>query len=376
MIPPILYHPDYQTYDFGPAHPFSPMRLAMVVDLLEALDLTADFLEPPRATREDVLTLHSQDFVAQVEAASQGTPHPDARRYGLDTGDVPIFDGMDEAARTLVGGTLHAARLVTSGQARRVLQLGGGLHHAQRALASGFCVYNDPALAIHHLRTEGLRVAYLDVDVHHGDGVQALHYEDPGVMTISLHESGRYLYPGTGFVEELGEADGKGFKLNIPLEPYTHAASYLDVFERLVPSALAHFQPDVLVVECGADAHAADPLAHLLLTSRAYETLFRRILNLAEIYTEGRVVLHLGGGYNLDATVRVWTLLALLVQNHDLPERLPEAWLHRWQPLADHPLTPTLHDTNGAIVARQKDTIAQINRQQSERLLALASPYW
>lgn len=376
MTPPILYHPAYQTYNFGPRHPFSPVRLAMVLDLLEALGPLPDFVEPPPATRADVLALHSEAFVEQVEAASRGEAHPDARHYGLGTGDVPIFEGMDEATRALVGGTLHAARMVASGQATRVLQLGGGLHHAQQALAAGFCVYNDPAIAIRHLLDQGLRAAYLDIDVHHGDGVQWLLYDEPHAMTISLHETGRYLYPGSGFVHELGEHDGKGFALNVPLEPYTHHASYLETFERVIPHALTWFQPDVLVVECGADAHAADPLAHLLLTSRTYETLFRRILALAEALTEGRVILHLGGGYDLDATVRIWAMLALLAQNRDLPDRLPQPWLDRWQRRLNQPLTPTFHDAEDAIFVQRKDAIALQNRQESQRLLELAAPYW
>ncbi len=376
MDTPVVYHPDYQAYDFGPAHPFSPARLAMLLDLLEALDALPDLVEPPRATREEVLTTHGETLVAQVEAASQGTPRPDARRYGLDTPDVPAFAGMDEAARALVGGTLHAARMVASGQARRVLQLGGGLHHAQHALASGFCVYNDLAVAIRHLRAQGLRVAYLDVDVHHGDGVQWLHYDEADVLTLSLHESGRYLFPGTGGVHELGAEAGKGFKLNVPLEPFTQDASYLDTFERVAPYALSWFRPDVLVVQCGADAHAADPLADLLLSTHAYETLFRRILALADEYAGGRAVLTLGGGYDLDATVRVWAMLALLVQEHPLPDRLPEAWLTRWQRRLGSPLTPTLHDAADPPDVARRAAVEVQNRQVSTRLLEMAAPYW
>lgn len=372
----LIYHPDYQTYNFGPTHPFSPVRLAMLLDLLEALDALPDFAEPAPATRDEVLTMHSEAYVEQVEAASQGTPRPDARRYGLDTGDVPVFAGMDDAARVLVGGTLHAARMVAAGQVRRALQLGGGLHHAGRALASGFCVYNDPALAIRYLLDQGLRVAYLDIDVHHGDGVQALFYDEPDVLTISLHESGRYLFPGTGFVDELGEADGKGFKLNVPLEPYTQDASYLEAFERVVPHALTYFQPDALVVECGADAHQADPLGHLLLTTRAYETLFRRILDLAGTHTEGRAVLTLGGGYDLDATVRIWALLALVVQERAVPDRLPETWLARWRQRLNQPLTPTLHDPDRDVAIARRAAIEQQNRQTSRRLLEIAAPFW
>jgi len=373
----VVYHPDYQTYDFGPAHPFSPVRLAMLQDLLAMLEALPEYEEPTPATRNDVLQVHSKAFVAQVEAASRsGIAAPGALRYGLGTEDVPAFTGMDAATRLLVGGTLHAARLVASGRTHRALQLGGGLHHARHALASGFCVYNDPAIAIRHLLAQGLRVAYLDVDVHHGDGVQALLYDEPEAMTISFHESGQYLYPGSGFPDELGEGAGKGCKLNVPLEPFTYDASYLEVFERVVPHTLAWFRPDVLVVECGADAHAADPLAHLMLTSHAFETLFRRILALADAFTGGRAVFHLGGGYDLDATVRVWTLLTLLVRQHELPERLPEPWLDRWQRRLGRSLTPTLHDQNPGRPPPRYDSIAQKNRAVSQHLLEIAAPYW
>ncbi|MFQ5569790.1 MAG: acetoin utilization protein AcuC [Rhodothermales bacterium] len=372
----VVYHPDYQAYNFGPEHPFSPLRLAMLLELLDALDRLPAWVEPDLATRDDVLAVHSEALVAHVEAASKGTPNPEARYHGLGTTDVPVFAGMDEVSRRLVGGTLHAARLIASGQARRVLQLGGGLHHAQRALASGFCVYNDLAVAIHYLRQQGLRVAYLDIDVHHGDGVQSIHYTDRDVLTISLHESGRYLFPGTGNVHELGEDDGKGFKLNVPLEPFTEGDSYLETFERVVPHALSMVQPDVLVVQCGADAHAADPLAHLLLTSYTYEQLFRRILALADEHTQGRAVLTLGGGYDLDATVRVWAMLALLVQGCDLPDPLPADWRARWEQRLGHPLTPTLHDTKVTFSIERKASIEHQNRHVSKRLLEMAAPFW
>jgi hypothetical protein len=196
---------------------------------------------------------------------------------------------MDEAARWQVGGTLAGARLICAGE-KRVLQLGGGLHHAQRNNASGFCVYNDLAIAIHHLARHGLWVAYLDVDVHHGDGVQQILYEDKRVMTISLHESGQYLFPGTGATHELGAGLGRGLKLNVPLEPFTEGESYLEVFDRVVPAAFEQFKPAVLVVQAGADAHFDDPLADLLLTTRDYEAIFRRVLAVGDSRPEPSLV--------------------------------------------------------------------------------------
>lgn len=372
-----VYHPDYRTYHFGPDHPFTPMRLTMLFELLEALGVAPEQpVTPAIATREEIRWVHREDFVSQVEAASNGSPKADARQYGLGTSDVPIFAGMDAAARTLVGGTLTAARLVIAGDTKRALQMGGGLHHAQHALAAGFCVYNDLSVAIHALRRAGHRVAYLDVDVHHGDGVQWLHYDDPDVLTISLHETGRFLYPGTGGIDEFGKGAGHGASLNLPLAPYTEDASYLDAFERVVPDALAHFKPDVLLVQCGADAHFRDPLADLMLTTRAYEKLFRRILDLADRYAGGHLVCAAGGGYDLDATIRVWALLYHVMHGLALPDALPDAWLTDWSQRLETPLTPTLHDPPMTFSLPRRAAIEAENRQTTTALLERLAPIW
>lgn len=373
---PVVYHPGYTAYNFGPGHPFSPVRLEMLLSLLEALGPPIEFIKPPAATREEVLTVHRPDFVALVEAASAGLPVPAAHHYGLDTPDVPVFAGMDEASRTIVGGTLHAARLVADGTADRVLQLGGGLHHAQHALASGFCVYNDLSVAIHHLVERGLRVAYLDVDVHHGDGVQWLHYDDDRVLTVSLHESGRFLFPGTGGVRELGRGRGEGYALNVPLAPSTADASYLDAFERVVPQALAWYRPDVLVVQCGSDAHYRDPLAHLQLTTHAYERLFRRILELADAHAAGRAVFTLGGGYDLDATTRTWALLYLVLQGQAPPTAVPAAWHRRWSDRLGVALSTAFHDPVGRIAPGEPALPDEQNRSVTIELMERLARLW
>ncbi len=376
MSVPVVYHPRYQDYNFGPEHPFSPDRLAMLTELLQALDCWQEPVEPPVATVDEMQAVHAEAFVEQVQAAGAGSPRPDAKQFGLDTADVPVFPDMDAAARGLVGGTLHAARLIVAGDATRVLQLGGGLHHAQERLASGFCVYNDLSVAIHHLRQRGFRVAYLDIDVHHGDGVQWIHYGDPGVLTLSLHESGRYLFPGTGGVQELGEDGARGSALNVPLEPFTENESYLEVFDRVVPYALDQFQPDVFIVQCGADAHHSDPLADLMLTTDAYEHLFEQIFDLAETHTAGRCVLTLGGGYRFDATVRIWALLYLMATGQPLPEALPADWRARWHERLEEPISETLLDAPPDFDVPRHDTIEQQNRRVSKRLMELAAPLW
>ncbi len=376
MSATLLFHDRYLDYDFGPEHPFSPVRQEMTIDLLEALGPPLEPVSPPRAKREDVRRVHSERFVNTVEAASDGHPPPNAWDYGLDTGDVPVFEDMDAATRGLVGGTLHGARLIATEEAPRVLQLGGGLHHAHSGRASGFCVYNDLSVAIDALRAQDLRVAYVDIDVHHGDGVQALHYDDPGVLTISLHESGRYLFPGSGNVDEIGEGEGEGTALNVPLAPHTQADSYREVFDRVVPYAFKQFGPDVIVAQCGADAHFRDPLADLLLTSHTYEYLFRTLLSLAEDHTDGRLLCTLGGGYHLDAVVRVWTLLALIMQDRDLPSDLPSAWQDRWRGHLDDDLTPTLHDPAPSFDTDRRSAVEEENRQTSKQVLELLAPHW
>jgi acetoin utilization protein AcuC len=373
---PVVYHPAYLKYSFGPQHPFSPLRLEMLLDLLKSLGHPPAFRAPPQASREEVLSVHSERFVRRVEAASRGEEPPDLIHYGLGTGDTPVFPGMDEAARWLVGGALEAARLVLGG-ATEVLHLGGGLHHAQHDQASGFCVYNDLAVAIRHLTRSGMRVAYLDIDVHHGDGVQWIHYDEADVLTLSFHESGRYLFPGTGAIHEIGRGAGTGRKLNVPLEPFTEDESYLEVFQQVSEAALAWFRPDMLLIQCGADAHFQDPLAELLLTTRAYGKIFPLLRQYARAFAGGRAIFTLGGGYSFDAAVRVWALLYHVLQDLPLPDQLPQDWQDRWAPRLREPLSPTLHDPERCYPPiPRKPQIEQHNRQIARRLLETMEPYW
>lgn len=373
----VIYHPAYRQYSFGEHHPFSPVRVDMTLDLLRELGAPVRPVAPEPATREEILEVHADYYVRRVEALSAGEEVPDARDYGLGTPDTPAFRGMDEAARWHAGGTLAGARLLCEAGEKRVLQLGGGLHHARRNFASGFCVYNDLALGILALLRHGLWVAYLDVDVHHGDGVQQILYDEGRAMTISLHESGKFLFPGTGDVHELGTGVGRGLKLNVPLEPMTEGRSYLEVLDAVVPRALERFRPGVLVVQAGADAHFEDRLADLMLTTRDYEAVFRRILGWADAFTAGRVLFTLGGGYSFRASARVWALLYLLVHDLPVPDRVPETWRERWRAAAGEELPARFHDPDlpGEAVPNREE-IARRNRQAAERLLEAAGPYW
>jgi acetoin utilization protein AcuC len=373
---PIVYDESYAAYFFGPEHPFSPIRQEMTLDLLEHLGQRPNVIAPPAAPLSALQSVHDDALIDAVKRASTGRDEDAQVEYGLGTPDVPVFPGMHMAASALCGGTLHAAGMISKGISRMVLQFGGGLHHARRSESSGFCVYNDLSLAIAHFRARGWRVAYVDVDVHHGDGVQAIHETDGEVLTISLHESGRYLYPGTGFVHDLGTKGGRGFKLNVPLEPGTTNASYIESFERVVPHALAWFQPDVLVVQCGADAHFRDPLADLALTTFAFEHIFRQIHDLAQQHAHGRLLATLGGGYDPDPTARIWAMLTIILSGGSLPQKLPTSYLQKWETRLGRGLHRFLHDEVEELDHPGRGAAERQNRSSSKRLMELAPPLW
>jgi acetoin utilization protein AcuC len=336
-----LYTDDFLSYDLGPQHPLQQRRLQMVYRLLRAYGVLApdgpvDWIEPKPATEEEILRVHTPDFVDAVRRAGAGERGPQINRYGLGPGDTPAFDGMYEAAALYAGGTVEAARLVLSGKYDAAFNVSGGLHHAHPDHASGFCTFNDLAMGIHELLRGGLsRVVYIDIDVHHGDGVQACFYDDPRVLTISLHESGNYLYPGTGFPEELGTGAAKGTSLNLPYYPYTLDDVWHDGFDAFLPAALERFQPAAFVLQLGADAHWEDPLAHLLMTSQGWMLAVEKLLTLAE---SKPLVVTGGGGYNLRTVARLWTMVTVLCAGVTLPNEVPADYTAEYG-------IPTLHDT-------------------------------
>lgn len=302
-------------YRFTPEHPLDPHRLELTVDLIRRLDLFDDehVVVPARnATDAEILAVHAPEFVAAVKLASDSAVAPGSlTRFGLGTADVPIVRGMHDAGAHIVGATLRAAELVMSGAATRAFSIAGGLHHARRAEASGFCIYNDAAAAIRWMQqAHGARVLYVDIDAHHGDGVQWIFYDDPGVLTLSFHESGAFLYPGTGFIEEMGEGDGYGYSVNVPLDPHTDDASMLDCIGALVPRIAELFGPDVIVLQAGCDAHVLDPLTHLRCTTKLYRDATKVVCDVADNVCSGRVIATGGGGYAIHQVVpRAWTLV-------------------------------------------------------------------
>jgi acetoin utilization protein AcuC len=370
-----------EEYGFGGDHPFNPVRLRMTIELCESLGLLNGhrFVEPEAATDEDLRTVHYTSYVRRVQQAGRGEGDlAELKQYGLGTADNPIFPDVHRACAHVVGGTLVAARLVMNGEAEHALCISGGLHHALPSKASGFCIYNDAAVAITRLKEEhpGIKIAYLDTDVHHGDGVQWMFYDDPDVLTVSMHESGRYLFPGTGGVKESGQRDGRGYSINLPLEPFTQDDSFIECFEAVVPEALRAFEPDLILSQNGCDAHALDPLAHLSVTTRVYEHVPGRVHELTHELCGGRWVAVGGGGYDIWRVVpRAWTALWAAVSHQELPDEMPEDWLEEWGEESPVKLPSLMRDESEDY--RPTERVGQIedrNRRTVEELAAKVLP--
>ncbi len=373
----IIYSPKYSLYNLGEGHPFSPIRSEMVIDLLTQLGVMKTPIEPEPIAPEELYSIHDKEYIDAVERVSKGETVENIEKYGLDTQDNPIVKDMALGARYICGGTKLGAKLLIKGEAQKVLQLGGGLHHAHYNSAAGFCLYNDLALSIKEMTNNGWHVAYLDLDVHHGDGVQEIFYSDENVMTISLHETGEFLFPGTGWVHELGKGMGKSLKLNLPLQPFTEGESYMSVIEKAVVPALSWFRPDALVVQAGADPHYSDPLADLMLTTQDFETIYRRVLEIADKYTKGNILITFGGGYSVTATTRIWALIYYIVNGLELPEKLPEAWRTRWAKHVKGKMPEFLHDPPKPFDAiPRKPEIESQNKEVVRRLLDAVSTDW
>jgi len=359
--PLVVYGPWSLRYDFGPGHPLTPRRFRPGISLLEALG-AGPFVSPEPASDVDLRLVHTAPYIETVRQASVEPFSAD--KAGLGPGDTPAFEGMHEASAAVAGGSLVAMDRILSGSATHAFHPGGGLHHAMPDRASGFCVYNDVALAIARARRAGLRVLYVDLDVHHGDGVQAAFWDDPAVMTISLHESGHYLFPGTGSADEMGGRGALGTAVNMPFAPGTSDGDWLAALERLVPPlALAH-RPDILVTQHGCDSHVLDPLAHMLLTTRAMHRATRLLDEQAHRTCEGRWLATGGGGYDIYRVVpRSWALVWSAQAHLEPDDVLPEAWRRRWGADAERegqaPIPERLLDPE-AMVRRAPD-VSRVN---------------
>ncbi|MEU0859843.1 acetoin utilization protein AcuC [Streptomyces griseofuscus] len=318
-------------YDFGPGHPMDPVRLALTRKLVGALgvDRELEIVAAKPAGESTLRLVHRDDYIEAVKAASADPAGADTS-YGLGTLDDPAFAGMHEVSALIAGQSVAAAEAVWRGEALHAVNFTGGLHHAMPGAASGFCVYNDAALAIARLLELGVeRVAYVDVDVHHGDGVQAAFWEDPRVLTISVHEHPRTLFPQSGWPQETGAGAGEGAAVNLPLPAGTGDAGWVRAFHAVVPELLADFRPQVLVSQHGADTHFEDPLAHLAVSLDAQRAVQLACHELAHEYADGKWVALGGGGYAVvDVVPRSWThLVAIAAGRPVAPETvIPEGW--------------------------------------------------
>lgn len=326
--PIVVWSEGIRAYDFGPSHPLTPRRFGPGIDLLREVGATR-FLEPSEASDAALERLHEARYIRQVRSFSDDAWQPPA--MGIGPGDCPPFHGMHEASALVAGGSLAATAAVLAGEASHAFNPGGGLHHAMAARASGFCIYNDVALAVAAARDAGHRVLYVDLDVHHGDGTQSLFWDDPEVLTLSIHESGRTLFPGTGEADETGGRGAEGTSVNVPLEPMTGTTSWLRAAEMVVPALADAFRPTFLVTQHGCDSHILDPLAHLRLTTDAYARVTRLLDELAHRWCDGRWVATGGGGYDAYRVVpRSWALVWLAQAHTQIPAAIPAEWRARW----------------------------------------------
>ena len=311
-------------------HPMRPVRLQQTYELLEAYGAfegsSSQFLPPRPATDEEIGRFHHGEYIQAVREFSMGEGLDKASRFNFSgTGDNPVYQGMYEAAALSTGASLVAAELVESGDVDVAFNISGGLHHAAAGNPSGFCVFNDPVVAIHYLLTKGLRVVYVDIDAHHGDGVQTAFYDTDKVLTISLHESGLFLFPGTGGVEEMGVGPGEGYSINLPLYPGTDDQTYLRAFREVVPPLVEAFKPDILATQLGIDTYHTDPLTHLMLSSVGFEQAVSHFAGMGIPWLAFG-----GGGYELGAVARCWTLAYGVMVEREWLDDLPGSYVGKY----------------------------------------------
>jgi len=320
-----VYTDAYLDYDYGPTHPLRIIRLKLTYDLIKAYGLLAlpsvQFISTIRAEEKDLAAFHGEEYLGILKHANGGRLTGNAYCLGLGPGDNPIFPGVYDFSLLVAGATLQAVDFVADGKGEIAFNIAGGLHHAMKSRASGFCYINDPAIGIMRLLSRGKRVAYIDIDAHHGDGVQKAFYETDQVLTISLHETGYTLFPGTGFEYEIGEGKGEGYAVNLPFPHETDDDIYVWAFEEIVPELIHAFQPDIVVTQLGVDTFYDDPLTNLHLSIFGYERIVKRIKDLAP-----RWVALGGGGYNISNVARAWTLAWGVMNGIELRDDLPESF--------------------------------------------------
>ena len=358
-----VYDPSMSQHVLREGHPMQPMRLRYTYNLLEAYDAFDDsrqLVSPRPATMVELASFHTQEYIEAVKNLNLGGMLENPARFNFSTtGDNPLYPGMYDAAVLSTGASVVAAELVARGEVKVAFNISGGLHHAAPGHASGFCVFNDPVIAINHLLDQGLKVAYVDIDAHHGDGVQGAFYDTDQVMTISTHESGKFLFPGTGFVEEIGSGVGRGYSVNLPFFPYTGDNTYIWAFREVVIPLLDAFDPDVLVTQLGIDTHYKDPITHLRLTSKAFGQAVQEVANLRLPW----IALG-GGGYDMGAVARCWTIAFGVMTGRAWPQKIPSTYVgvNDFEQLDDYEQDLLEIDLQNQIDAYAQTTVLDVKR--------------
>jgi acetoin utilization protein AcuC len=365
----LIWDEKFLDYDFGSQHPLRPVRVKLTYELIQSKGIlqqgSIEVIKPRLASRAEILLFHEDDYIRLVEQYSK-------RGSGLlDMGDTPAFKGCYEATSLVVGASIVAADEVMSGRLSHSFNPSGGLHHAHPERASGFCIFNDPAIVITHLKSRYSvrRIAYLDIDAHHGDGVMYGYYDDPSVLDIDFHESGHFLFPGTGFPDEIGKGEARGLKLNIPLPPSTGDEAYLEAFQQIVPGALKKFRPEIILVQCGADGHLDDRLAHLRLTTKVYSEVVSQVHDLAHQLCNGRLLLFGGGGYTLANVPRVWTVAFSTLAGVKASDDIPSEWSKEFERAAKEDPPLKLYDKP---TSDDEKTLKEVRRTVNELQANLA----
>ena len=351
----LVFSKQFSHHSYGPSHPLKVERLQLTMDLIRSYGLfdssEPNWIEAQEAEEQDLLLVHSHEYIQVLKEANKGVTPSGAWKYGLGSGDNPVFPGLYDWSLLVAGATLECVSQVTEKASKIAFNIAGGLHHAMKSKAAGFCYLNDPAVGIAKMLQDGLRVVYLDVDVHHGDGVEAAFYDTDQVLTISLHQHGHTLFPGTGFPDEMGQDSGRGFAVNVPLAPGTDDDLYLSVFKEIVPPLIHAYNPDVLVTQLGVDSLTTDPLATLNLTTNGFSLLIQEIKS-----WDLKWVALGGGGYVIMNVARAWTRAWAIMKGVQLPDDLPESFVQQYQSELGQKLTlsDTTHETHPVVASRAR----------------------
>ena len=361
-----IYDDRLSRHRLSETHPMKPVRLRYTYELLDAYGAfdapNVSVVEARAALDSEIMSYHTPDYIDAVRRLGDGDMTVNQTQFNFGPGDNPAYQGIYDASALSTGATMTAVEMLLSDEADAAFSISGGLHHAMPSYAYGFCVFNDPVIGIKRLLAEGMRVAYVDIDCHHGDGVQHAFYDTDAALTISLHESGAFLFPGTGHTQEIGAGRGRGYSVNLPLYPYTTDEVYLWALREVAMPMLRRFRPDALVTQLGIDSHFRDPITHLALSVQGHAAA---VAELASLGADKWLALG-GGGYDLQAVARAWALDFAVMSEQSLSAEIPQEYGERYG-------VSTLRDVDEfpvqADMIRDARTFAEASAQSAQRLL-------